>query len=102
MRDAAAGLGDDVLDHAGDQPADEFMDTAGVVEPRVSLVDPPRMMSPTIGTMAISSSREQFGAQAVVDVVGVIGDVVGKARGPLPPASRLLSFHNSRSWILLV
>ena len=39
-----------------------------------------RRISPTSGTLGEIVEREQLGAQAVVDVVGVIGDVVGDGR----------------------
>ena len=45
-------------------------------------------MSPTIAHRGDIVEREQIGAQAVVDVMGVIGDVVGQ-RGDLRLGARL-------------
>ncbi len=39
-----------------------------------------RRMPPTNGTDSRSLEGEQAGAQAVIDIVGVIGDVVGDRR----------------------
>ena len=73
----AAGFGDDVLDQQADQPADQFVHLAPGIEPRIGGAD-----------LADDAARqrhggdvveiEQFGAQPVVDVVGVVGDVVGE------------------------
>ena len=46
-----------------------------------------RTMSPTIGNGGDIVEREQIGAQAVVDVVGVVGDVVRQAPRPALPRS---------------
>ena len=73
---ARAGFRDDVLDHLRDQPAHQFMHQPPGIEPRCW----PRMSAGCRGSSGSAGEvveREQPGAQPVVDVMGVIGDVVG-------------------------
>ena len=73
-------LGDDVLDHVGDQAAQK-------------LVRPPSRFDARMQTIHLAQDvardrqvgklieREQLRPQAVVDVVRVVGDIVGQRRG---------------------
>ena len=70
------GLGDDILDQQTDQPAHEFVHQAGGIERRISRADIGDDLSgqPQGGDLV---EPEQIGAQAIVDIVGVVGDIVG-------------------------
>ena len=78
-RQPRPGLAKGVLDEAGDDPAHQFMDHPHPLQARVQQVDlveqPPQEID-----LAQVVEREQAGAQAVVNVMGVIGDVVGQRR----------------------
>ena len=76
--DAAAGLGQHVDHQRVDHPADRL-----VAQPRRRHVQAgaprgSRSASPTTGRCARSRRLEQPGAQAVIEIVAVIGDVVGQ------------------------
>ncbi len=77
----AAGLGDDVLDHAGDQAAHRLVHAAGGLDAGIARIDLAHDVADDRNRGDVVE-RKQVGAQAVVDVVGVIGDVVGE-RGDL-------------------
>ena len=80
--EARAGLADHVLDHAGDDPAHQFMTGARGLDRRAALPDHGQKNVAHERDLREIVEREQVGAQAVVDVVGVVGDVVGD-RGDL-------------------
>ena len=78
----AAGLGDHVLDQAGDDPAHQLMTGARGLDRRAALPDHGQKDVAHERDLREIVEREQVGAQPVVDVVGVVGDVVGD-RGDL-------------------
>ena len=76
---AAAG-GDDVLDEPGDEPTHQFVGGAVAIEPRM----PARNLGQDVGEEGHDRQvfeREEAGAQAVVNVMRVVGDVVGDGCG---------------------
>ena len=77
--DARAAFGDDVLDEAGNDPARQLVDGARPFQTGMQALD----LVEQLGDErygADGGEIEQAGAQAVVDVVRVIGDVVGDRR----------------------
>ena len=75
-----AALGGHVLDHAGDDAAYQLVGAAGRIEAGIAGID----LAQNVADHRYAGDvveREQIGAQAVVDIVGVIGDVVGNGRG---------------------
>ena len=72
----ASGFGGHVLDQKADQPADELVDAAGGIKLRKGVADlGDDRARQCDGSKLIEA--EQVGAQTVVDVVSVVGDVVG-------------------------
>ena len=65
---------------ARDLPAHQLVAGAHGIQPRVAARAPRQGSPPDSGTSSSMSSDEQPGAQAVVDVMGVVGDVVGDRR----------------------
>ncbi len=80
--EARARLADHILDHAGDQAAHQLMTGARGLDRRAALPDHGQKDFAHERDLRKIVEREQIGAQAVVDVVGVVGDVVGD-RGDL-------------------
>src|SRR5271166_6217422 len=72
---APPALADRVLDEAGDDPAAQFVDAARLLEPGIAVLDLAHEVVDE-GDGADVGQAEQTRPQAVVDVVGVIGDVV--------------------------
>ena len=73
---AAGGFGNDVLDHLGDEPTAQFMHHTIGFELRVFSV---RIVE-DVGDQRDAGEileGEKSGPQAVVDVMGIVGDVVG-------------------------
>ena len=68
---------DHVADHAVDEAAGRFVDQTGVLDAGVKPVDLGEDRTDELHGRDIGD-REQPGAQAVVDIVVVIGDVVGQ------------------------
>ena len=74
----AASLGDNVLDQKPDQPADELGHQPAQVERRIGGADlADDFAGQRDGGDVVNA--EQPGAQPVVDIVGVVGDVVGES-----------------------
>ena len=65
-----------ILDEAGDDPPDQLVDAAGEIETRIARVDLAQQFVQE-RHLAQGLDVEKAGAQAVVDVMGIIGDVVG-------------------------
>ena len=86
--DPPPALADRVLDEAGDDAPREFVNDARLFEPRMKFVDLVEQSCDKRNGGADRGERKQAGAQAVVDVVGVIGDVVGD-RGRLRLEARV-------------
>ncbi len=78
-REPALALGDRILDEAGDDPAGQFMDAARGLEPGISAVDLAEERVEERHLAKVLDGKEAR-PQAVVDVVGVIGDVVRDRR----------------------
>ena len=72
-------LRDDGADQVGNQLAHQFRAAPGVIEIGIMLVDLGDDVGGQRHDLEIVDA-EQPGPQAVVDVVGVIGDVVGEGR----------------------
>ena len=85
--EARAGLGDHVAHHPVDHSAHRFVDQARLVEAGVALrhLMEHRTDQRHVGEIG---DREEAGAQPVVDVVVVVGDVVGE-RGDLRLGPRI-------------
>jgi hypothetical protein len=79
LREAFAALADGVLDEAGDEAPTEFMDEAAGLQTRVPRLDLAHEVADEIDAAQILDGEEP-GAQAIVDIVGVIGDVIGYRR----------------------
>ncbi len=81
LEEPVAGFGDEVAHHAIDQPANRFMDQARLIEPGIARADllEHRADERHLGEIG---DGEEAGAQPVVDVMVVVGDVVGE-RGDL-------------------
>ena len=75
------GRQDRVLDEAGDDATRQFVDRPRGLEPGMQPLDLGRPARRDRALRAMSSSANRPGAQAVVDVVRVVGDVVGERRG---------------------
>ena len=78
-RKPAAGLRHDRPDHVGNQLAHQFRAAPGIVEIGIMPVD---LLNDRFGErhhLEVIDAK-QAGAQAIVDVVGVIGDIVGEGR----------------------
>ena len=74
--DPAFGLGDDVVDEKSDQAPDELMNQPMAVEVRIGrpyLADDLARQRRRGNVVDV----EKLGAQAVVDIVGVVSDIVG-------------------------
>ena len=80
--DPPPALADRVLDEASDDAPGQFVNDARLFEPRMQVVDLAEQDFDERNGGANCGEREQAGAQAVIDVVGVISDVVGE-RGRL-------------------
>ena len=78
--DPPAALADRVLDEAGDDAPGQFVDRARLLEAGMEVVDLPHQAVDEGNGGAKLGEREQARAQAVVDVVGVIGDIVSDRR----------------------
>ena len=96
---APPGLGNDILDQQADQPAHEFVHQPRGIERRIGSADvaddPARQRD---GGDLVEA--EQVGAQTVVDVVGVVGDIVGQGgdlRFRAGEAPELQVLHPGRS-----
>jgi hypothetical protein len=76
---AAAGL-DRILDQTRDEPAHEFVNETRRFEAGIERFDLDAELAQKIDAADIGDG-DQPGAQTVVDVVGVISDVVGQRRG---------------------
>ena len=76
---AAAGLRDDVLDQPRDQPPHQLVRLACGLERRIGAADLPQKIPDELDAGEVVRA-EQPGAQSIVDVMGVIGDVVGERR----------------------
>ena len=81
LLDPPSGFDDQVVDHVADQPAHELVDQPRCLDPRVAVAHA-REYRPDERHLAQVVDAEQTGAHAVVDVVIVVGDVVGE-RGDL-------------------
>jgi hypothetical protein len=68
-----------VFDEARDDAPDQFMDDAHPLQPGMTRRDIVQQV-PQEGNLAQVFEVEQTGAQPVVDVMGVIGDIVGERR----------------------
>ena len=79
--DPPAALADRVLDEPGDDAAGQLVDGARLLEAGMEAVDLPHEIADKRNGGADLGEREQAGAQAVVDVVRVIGDIVSDRRG---------------------
>ena len=79
LGDAPLALGDCVLDEMGDQPAHEFMNEARGLKARVQRRDLFANCAQVIDRGDVVQ-RDQSGAKAIVDVMRIIGDVVGESR----------------------
>src|SRR5438093_6582604 len=86
--EARLRLANQVSDHPVDQPSDRFMDQARVLYPWISCGDSLKNRTDQRYLGEIGD-RKQPGAQTVVDVVVVVGDVVGE-RGDLRLRTREL------------
>ena len=93
--DAAAALGDDVLDHLRDQAAHQFVRHAASDRGRGTGRAISRRNPPSSGSAVEIVESKQPGAQAVVDVVRVVGDVVGDRARPAPRRRRWLQSARS-------
>ena len=80
LGDPPAALADRVLDEAGDDAAGQLVDDARLFEAGMAVVDLAQELGDEGRGGADVGEREEAGAQAVVDVVRVIGDVVGDRR----------------------
>ena len=78
--DPPPALGDRVLDEAGDDAPRQFVNDARLFEPGMKVVDLVEQSFDKRDGCVHFVEREETGAQAVVDVVGVVGDVVGDRR----------------------
>ena len=74
--DPPAALSDRVLDEPSDDATGELMDRARLLEPGMEIVDFSHQVINERNGGAKLGEREQAGAQAVVDVVRIIGDIV--------------------------
>ena len=74
------GTGDHVLDHAGDQPPHQFVDLPRGFDPGVTLCDLRQDVAQERDFPQVVDG-EHAGPQPIIDVVGVIGDVVGDRPG---------------------
>ena len=74
-------LADRVLDESRDDAPGELVDRARLLEPWMEIVDLSHQRVNERNGRANLGQREQAGAQAVVDVVGVIGDIVSDRSG---------------------
>ncbi len=74
-----AAFCDRILDKTGDQPAHNFVNETRRLKAGVKHVDLAADLAQKID-LANIGDRNQPGAQTVVDIVGVIGDVVGQRR----------------------
>ena len=74
--DPPAALADRVLDEAGDDAAGQLVDRARLLEAGVEVVDLSHQVIDERNGGAKFGEREQASPQAVVDVMGVIGDIV--------------------------
>ncbi len=75
--DPPAALADRVLDEPGDEATGQLMDRARRLEAGMERSSTSRIRPSTNGTAARSSAkREQAGAQAIIDVMRVIGDII--------------------------
>ena len=74
--DSPAALADRVLDEPGDDATGQFVDRAGVLEAGMKSVDLSHQALDIRNGGAKLVEREQTGAKAIVDVVGVIGNIV--------------------------
>src|SRR5271166_537732 len=88
LRNAPSALADCILDEAGDHPSRKFVNDAGLLELRMEVLDFAEDLLDEGNRGADLGQTEEAGAQAVVDVVRIIGDVVGD-RGRLPLEARL-------------
>ena len=88
FRDPPPALADRVLDEAGDDAPGQFVNDARLLESRMEVVDLAEQRFGERNGRADVPQREEAGAQAVVDVVRVIGDVVGD-RGRLRLEARM-------------
>ena len=73
------GFADQVAHHAVDHAADRLVDQTRLIEPRIA---PPDLLEHRADQRHLGEigDREQAGAQPVVEVVVVVGDVVGQRR----------------------
>ena len=78
--DPPAALADRVLDEPGDDAAGQLVDRARLLEARMESVDLSHQAVDERNGGAKLGERKQSGAQAVVDVVRVIGDIVRDRR----------------------
>ena len=74
--DPPAALADRVLNEPGDDATGQLVDRARLLEAGMEVVDLSHQAVDKRNGGAKLGKREQTGAQAVVDVVGVIGDIV--------------------------
>ena len=86
--DPSPALANRVLDEAGDDAPGKFVDDTWLFEPRIEIVDLAEQRCDKGNGGAKRREREEAGAQAIVDVVRVIGDVVGD-RGRLRLEARM-------------
>ncbi len=75
--DPASALADRVLDETGDDAPRQLVDHARLLEPGMEVLDFAEKPVDERNSRADFAHREQPGAQTVVDVVRVVGDVVG-------------------------
>ena len=80
LREARAPLANGVLDEAGDEASAEFVDEAIGLQPRMARVDLAHEVADEIDRAQVLDGEEP-GAQAIVDVVGVVGHVIGYGGG---------------------
>ena len=79
-RQPALSLVHHILDEMRDDPADQFMDAARQIEAGIELRRSRAATSSRNGDLAQRLDVEEPCPQAVIDIVGVIGNVVGDGR----------------------
>ena len=79
--DPPAAFSDRILDEPRDDAPGELVNDARLFERRIEIVDLAEQSGDEWNGCAELGDRKQAGAQAVVNVVGVVGDVVGDCGG---------------------
>jgi hypothetical protein len=80
LGDQALRMGDHVFDHQGDQPAHQFVDPPHRFDPGMAGVDTGQYIADERNRSKVID-REDLRPQSVVDVMGVIGNVVCDGAG---------------------